>query len=168
MNYSINYSKLFGFNVKWNAKTISLILFLALIPNLLGLLNYRTPYGFTFHFFQVAVFLAAALYGPKGGAISGAIGSMYSAAIMANPYIVLGNLLLGLFAGIFFRLFNSLLLAGITAFILQAPYIYFSDTVLAGMPHSIVIAILWGLLASDIIWAFTAGRIYLKAKNLVH
>ena len=83
------------FDVKWNYKTISLLLFLVFVPNLLGMINISTPFGFKLHFFQLAVIIAAMVYGPMGGLLSGMFGSVYSAMMMNNPYIVVGNVIPG-------------------------------------------------------------------------
>ena len=87
------------FNIEWNKSHVLAFSILLIIPNLLGLINISTPWGFNIHFFQVAIFMAAIVYGPKGGLLSGLVGSAYSAFVMANPYIIIGNALLGFFVG---------------------------------------------------------------------
>ena len=64
-----------GFNVAWNEKTVSLLLFLLVVPNVLGAVNLPTVFGFKLHLFQVAIFLAALIYGPLGGGLAGLTGS---------------------------------------------------------------------------------------------
>ena len=99
----MQYKNIFGFDV--NYKSITMLIVLALLPNFLGMLNLPTVLGFKIHTFQYVVFIAAALYGPVGGALSGGIGSIYTAFALGNPYIAIGNMILGFFVG--FLLKNS-------------------------------------------------------------
>ena len=58
--------------VRWNEKTIGALIILALLPNLLGMINLATPWGFKIHDFQAAIFLAALLFGSWAGLNAGA------------------------------------------------------------------------------------------------
>lgn len=68
-----------------NFRHTILLLALAVLPNFLGLFSFQTQFGFRIHFFQYLIFLAAAIYGPMGGAATGMIGSVYTAAALNNP-----------------------------------------------------------------------------------
>lgn len=96
----IEYKNIFDVELNW--KSISLFVFLAIFPNVLGLFH-TTLFGVKIHFFQYLIFLAAVIYGPLGGAIAGASGSLYTAALLNNPYIIIGNIMLGSLVGLFFQ-----------------------------------------------------------------
>lgn len=142
-----------NFNVKWNYKNIILFLVLLGLPNLLGMLNIATPWGFKLHFFQLAIFIAAAIYGPKGGALSGLLGSLYSAAIMHNPYIIIGNIILGFFVGLFIRYKINTVIAVILAYAVQLPWLLLTDYYLVHLPIPFLKNLVIALFVSNVIWA---------------
>jgi len=148
-----------SYDTKWDYKNISLLLALILLPNLLGMINLPTPWGFKIHFFQIAVFIAAITYGPKAGFLSGMIGSMYSAFTMSNPYIMIGNAILGLFTGYFAKKGVNTVLAVLLAFIIQLPWLILTDYYLVGLPIGLIASIIVSLTISNITWAVIAKRI---------
>ena len=147
---------IFSFNIKWDYKHVSLFIFLLILPNLLSMINIGTIYGFKLHFFQVAIFLAAILYGPKGGLISGFIGSFYSSIIMNNPYLIIGNMILGFFTGLFIRYKMHTILAVILAFIIQLPWLIITDYYLVSLSAAFIIPLIVALAISNVIWATAA------------
>jgi uncharacterized membrane protein len=155
-----------NFNIKWTWKTISLLAFLAIFPNILGLYH-TTIFGIRIHFFQYLIFLAAIIYGPLGGLISGTFGSLYTAIALNNPYIIIGNILLGTLFGIFIRLKWNIIIAVLTAYLIQLPWLWLTDIYLANMPINIVKGIVIALLLSNILWAAIAGITAKKIKNLI-
>jgi uncharacterized membrane protein len=161
----MNYKELFSFDIKWNIKTITLLSFLAVLPNLFGMINIETPFGFKIHIFQYVIFIAAAIYGPFGGLVSGGFGSFFSAMTMHNPYIVIGNMILGFFAGWFFKRGFNLLTGALLAYVIQIPWLFVSDVYLAKMPIDIVGSIIIGLLVSNVIWALFAHYTYKPLKD---
>lgn len=163
----MEYKDVLGFNVKWNYRTISFFAILLLLPNLLGMINLNTVFGFKIHFFQVAVFMAALLYGPKGGLLSGLVGSMYSAFAMNNPYILVGNAILGFFVGIFVRYGINTILAVLLAYIIQLPWLMATDFYLIHMPMQILLNLVFALLISDIVWAAVAHYSAKQVKSLL-
>jgi uncharacterized membrane protein len=109
--------------------------------------------GVRIHFFQVAIMLAGVVGGPVSGLIAGGLGAVYTAALMSNPTIVLGNALLGLFTGIFVRKMRPVL-AGILSWVLiQAPWLYLSETYILNVPGSVMQTILITLTVEDAICA---------------
>jgi uncharacterized membrane protein len=157
------YKNLFG--VEFSFKSVSMLAMLAVFPNLLGMLVLPTPFGFKFHLFQILIFLAAALYGKWGGAVSGAFGSVYTAIALGNPYIIFGNILLGFFTG-FFAKRTRLVLAVLAAYAIQLPWLYYTD-LLVGMPLPAVQGVIIALLFSNIVWAFVAALLYPRIKPLL-
>lgn len=152
----MEYAEKFSFNVKWNYKTITLFLFLMILPNLLGLINLNTVWGFKIHFFQIAVFIAALIYGPKGGLLSGLVGSLYSAFVMSNPYIVIGNAILGFFVGLFVRYNLNTIIAVMLAYSIQLPWLIITDYYLVNLPISFILRLILALAISNMIWAIVA------------
>ncbi len=67
----------------WDRCYAAALLLLALLPDVLSMINLTTPWGFKIHTFQAAIFLAAALPGPWGGLLSGLAGSLSAALIPA-------------------------------------------------------------------------------------
>lgn len=153
------YENIFGFNIKWTWKTISLLAFLVIFPDILGIFH-TTIFGIRIHFFQYLIFLAAIIYGPLGGLISAAFGSIYTAIALNNPYIIIGNMILGMLFGIFIRLKWNVILAALTAYLIQLPWLWITDIYLANMPVDVVKGIVVALLFSNILWAAVAKVTY--------
>src|SRR3989338_6602954 len=121
-NYVTVYENIF--KLKFNWKTFSLLVFLVIFPNILGMFNINL-FGIRIHFFQYLIFLAAMLYGPLVGALSGAFGSIWTALALNNPYIIIGNIILGLFTGLFFKKKLNIMLAVLLAYLIQLPWLWF-------------------------------------------
>lgn len=162
----MEYGNVFNFNIKWTWKNIALLSFLAVFPNILGLFS-TNVFGVRIHFFQYLIFLAALIYGPAGGLISGAFGSIWTAITLNNPYIIIGNVLLGTLFGLFVRLKWNLIIAALTAYAIQIPWLWVTDVYLANMPVKAVNGIVIALLFSDILWAVVAGLTYRKINKIV-
>jgi uncharacterized membrane protein len=146
-------SSAIAFNVKWNTKTIGAFITLMVLPNLLGVINITTPWGFKVHLFQLGIFGAAALYGPIGGVLSGFLGSIYSASVMGNAYIIVGNVILGFFVGFFLRKGIHTILAVGLAYAIQLPWLIFSDYYLAHLSWPFIQGLVIALFISNIVWA---------------
>ena len=144
------------FYLNYNFKTISMLILLTILPNLLGMINLPIVFGFKIHLFQYAIFIAAMTYGPLGGLISGGFGSMFSAFVMHNPYIVVGNMILGFVIGLLVRKKLNIILAVLIAYTIQMPWLFVTDVYLVGMPISVVYSLMIALLISNIIWAVAA------------
>jgi len=143
--------------VRWNEKTIGVLIGLALIPNLLGMINLATPWGFKIHVFQAAIFLAALLLGRWAGLIAGVGGSLYVAFAMSNPFILFGNALLGFFAGHFAEKGFRPVVAVMLAFAIQLPWLVFTDHLFMGLSWSFIGALVLSLAVSNLIWAVAAA-----------
>lgn len=154
---------LFGFDVR----NMIMFSFLAILPNLLGMLHYTTIFGLRVHFFQYAIFLAAILYGPIGGMVSGAVGSVYVAMALGNPYIVVGNVILGFVFGLFVRLKWNLVISVLAAYAIQLVWLIPSDIYLAHMPVNVVWMVVFSLLISNVIFVSLAGMTAEKIKHLL-
>ncbi len=156
-----------NFNINWNIKTISLLSFLAIFPNILGLFHI-TILNTRIHFFQYLIFLAAAIYGPVGGMISGGLGSVWTAVLLNNPYIIIGNMILGGLFGIFIRLKWNVFSAVLAAYFIQLPWLWITDIYLANMPIGVVKGVVVALLLSNMLWAVVAKSSSKYIKKLIH
>ena len=154
-------------NITINYKSIALIAFLAVFPNFLGMLNIPTIWGFKIHLFQYLIFVAAAVYGPVGGLTTGFFGSFYTAFALNNPYIVVGNMLLGFFTGLLINKGLKLIIAVMLAFVIQIPWLWLTDVYLVGMPINVVNGLVIGLLVSNLVWGTMASYSYKSVASLV-
>jgi len=125
---------------------------LALFPNFLGMINIDTSFGFRVHFFQLAIFIVAMIYGAKGGFFAGVVGSIYSAVIMHNYYILLFNAILGVTFGYFFSKGFPVLSSILLAFAIELPVLIVIDYYFVGIPFQILIILSISLLISNCIW----------------
>ena len=123
-------------------------------------------FGVRVHFFQYLIFLAAIIYGPAGGFISGAVGSIYTSFALNNPYIMIGNIILGTVFGVLIRLKWNIILAVLTSYLIQLPWLYLTDVYLVHMPVKVVQGVIIALLFSNILWAVVAKLSYKKIRNL--
>ncbi|MDP7180061.1 MAG: hypothetical protein QF824_02235 [Candidatus Woesearchaeota archaeon] len=163
----MEFKNIFSFDIKWNFKTISAFLFLLILPNLLGVVNFSTPFGFQIHSFQVAVFLAALIYGPSGGFLSGFVGSFYSALLTGNPYIIVGNAILGFFVGLFARYGFNVALSVLLAYMIQLPWLLITDFYLVHLPVPFLQGLIIALLVSNMVWAIVASVAIKPVKKLL-
>ncbi len=163
----MEYKNIFSFDIEWNYKTISTFFVLLALPNLLGMMNISTPWGFKLHFFQLAVFIAALIYGPLGGMFSGMVGSLYPAVIMHNPYIVGGNMILGLFVGLFVRYKINIILAVLLAYIVQLPWLIITDYFFMHLSGRFIVGLVIALAISNTIWAIVSGYFYPRLKRML-
>ncbi len=163
----MQYKNIFNFDIKWTWKSISLFAFLAFFPNLVGMLNLPTVWGFKIHLFQYLIFVAAAIYGPLGGLVSGGFGSLFTAMALNNPYILIGNMLLGFLTGFFLKKGINLIIAALMAYSIQLPWLWVSDIYFAHMPISVVKGVIIALFFSNIIWGLAAYYSYKPIKNAI-
>jgi len=150
-------SRILFWELPWNRKAVGVTLMLVFLPNILSIVNLTTPGGVNLHTFQVAIFLAASLLGPIGGLLSGLIGSLVSALILSNPYLMIGNAVLGFFTGWFLRRGIHPLFAVWMAFCLQLLWLIPTDYFLAGLSLSFIQNLVLMLFLSNTIWAIVAA-----------
>lgn len=155
---------IFYFDLSW--KSILAISLLSLLPNIAGTVNFSV-FGVKTHLFQYFVFIAAMAYGPFGGLVSGGFGSAFSAVTAGNPYIIVGNMLLGFFAGLFLRNGLGIVSAALAAYIIQMPWLYATDVYLAGIRPSAVFGIMASLLVFDVIWALVANFTFKELRKIL-
>jgi len=156
-----------AYTIKMNSRTLPMLALLAVLPNLLGMINLPTVEGYKIHTFQYVVFIAAAVYGPIGGAISGSFGSLFSAVVLNNPYIIIGNMILGFMTGFFVKKGFKIIPAAMLAYLIQIPWIFVSDVYFMGMPVPLVSKIMTSLLVSNILWAGLAHKSHKPLKHML-
>lgn len=146
----------FGFELKY--RSVVLLSMLVVIPNLLGLLDIPTMWGFKIHIFQYMVFVAAFVLGPLAGLIAGGFGSVMATVSMGNPVIFVGNMWLGFLVGLFSRRgFGNLQSVGL-AMAIQLPFVMLADFYLIGMPFAVLWKLLLSLFVCDLLWAVAATK----------
>ena len=152
-------SKVLSRELPWNRKTGGVLMLLVFLPNILSMVNLTTPGGVKHHTFQVAIFLAASLLGPLGGLLSGLVGSLFSALTLSNPYLMIGNGILGFLTGWFLRRGIRTLFAVWMAFCLQLLWLVPTDYFLAGLSVSFIQNLVLMLFLSNTLWAVVAARL---------
>ena len=144
----------FGFELRY--RSIALLCMLVIIPNLLGLLDIPTVWGFKIHIFQYMVFVAAFVLGPLAGLVAGGFGSVMATVSMGNPVIFVGNMWLGFLVGLFSRRgFGKLQSVGL-AMAIQLPFVMLADYYLMGLSASVLGMLLVSLIVCNLVWAVAA------------
>lgn len=126
---------------------------LVVLPCLLSLINVAFAESWRIHFFPAAIFLAALSFGPAGGLIAGVAGSLYSAFLTGNPYLIVGNALLGFMAGVFFRKTGKMVPATLLAFACQLPWLVVSDYFFVHLPGAFIAKLALVLFLGNLLWA---------------
>jgi uncharacterized membrane protein len=135
---------------------------MAALSNILALVT--VPLGaFTIHLIQLPIILAGLAAGPYIGGLVGFVGAFVMAFTLPvpNPYILLGNALLGFLTGLIFSSLHATsvsphlarVASAMLAYAVQTPYVWVTDIYLMGMPPVVVQAILVKLLLEDAISA---------------
>jgi hypothetical protein len=133
---------------------------MAALANLLGIL--KLSFGpVTIHMLQLPIILTGLALGAISGGIVGLVGAIVGAFTLPtpNPYIILGNAILGFLTGLLYSRLRELKtiplvpqsLAVLGAFLVQVPYVYLTDVYFMAIPPPIVQVILLTLLAENII-----------------
>lgn len=154
-----------GVTMPWQHQrlTSKIIAFIAVMCALANVLGFFTiPMGITeIHLMQLPIILTGLALGPYIGGLVGFTG----AAVMAfrlhppNPYILIGNAILGFMTGAFYSRLKKMrvrqiipqVISVLGAYIVQFPYVYVTDVYLMFMPSYVVLAIILKLLIEDAI-----------------
>jgi uncharacterized membrane protein len=126
---------------------------LVLLPCFLSLINVTFAQSWKIHFFPAAFFLAAISFGPAGGMIAGVTGSLYSAILLGNPYLIAGNALMGFLTGVFFRKTSKIIPSAMLAFACQLPWLIVSDYYFVGLPAMFIAKLAVVLFLGNLLWA---------------
>ena len=131
------------------------------LANILGI--FSIPLGITsIHLMQLPIILSGLVLGFWSGGITGFIGSILMAYTLSpsNPYILLGNAILGFFTGLIYSYLKKTkkrqiipqTLSVLAAYLIQLPYLYITDVYFMPIPSQVVLTvILPKLLLEDMI-----------------
>jgi hypothetical protein len=126
---------------------------LVVLPFILSLINLTFAQSWKVHFFPAAIILAALIFGAAGGLVAGVAGSLYSALLIGNPYMIVGNALFGLLTGIFYKKTNKIILSVGLAFICELPWLIVTDYYFVRLPAEFIVKLIVVLLLANIFWA---------------
>jgi hypothetical protein len=126
---------------------------LILLPIALSLINITFAQSWKVHFFPAAIFLAAVSFGPVGGFVAGITGSLYSALMLGNPYLIVGNVILGVMTGVLVRKSFNIIPAVLLAYACQLPWLIVSDYFFAGLSAEFIARLVVVLFLGNLLWA---------------
>lgn len=133
------------------SKQIAFIAVMCALANVLGF--FAIPIGLTsIHLMQLPIILTALSMGSWNAGLVGFIGAMSMSYRLSpiNPYILLGNAILGFFTGFFFTRLKGMkgkpvvsqAISVLAAYTVQVPYIYVTDVYLMPLPSQVVLTII--------------------------
>jgi uncharacterized membrane protein len=146
---------------KITPKQIAFVAVMCALANVLGF--FMIPIGLaSIHLMQLPIILTGLSLGSWAGGLVGFAGAVVMAYRLSppNPYILLGNAILGFFTGLFYSRLKEVggrpiipqLISVLAAYIVQAPYVYVTDIYLMPIPPPVVLTIILPkLLLEDII-----------------
>ncbi len=146
-------SSLVATNVKPYRRAVLAFGLLVVLPCLLSLINVTFTQSWKVHFFPAAIFLAAISFGPTGGLFAGVAGSIYSAVFLGNPYLIVGNAILGLMTGVIFAKTSKIVPSVLLAFACQLPWLILSDYYLVGLSAEFIAKLVLVLFLGNLLWA---------------
>jgi hypothetical protein len=152
----------------WRTMLASTIFALIICPFVLSMIHIPTPWGIRIHCFQLALIWGAYLCGPFGGILAGAAGSFAGALMMANPYIIIGNMILGAAIGYFAERGIRPLFAIWFAFLIQLPWLVISDYFFMSLSTQFIKNLILSLFLSNTLWALVAGFALTKRGYMGH
>ncbi|MCX5848593.1 MAG: hypothetical protein NTW65_04010 [Deltaproteobacteria bacterium] len=117
------------------------------------MINLTFAQSWKVHFFPAAIILAALIFGATGGLIAGVAGSLYSALLLGNPYLIVGNALFGLLTGIFYKRTNKIILSVLLAFVCELPWLIITDYYFVNLPAEFIAKLVVVLFLANVLWA---------------
>jgi uncharacterized membrane protein len=154
------------------SKLIAFVAVMCAVSNVLGF--FTIPLGVAaIHLMQLPIILTGLALGPAVGGLVGCIGAATMAFRLSppNPYILLGNAILGFFTGLLYRRLRKIggrpiipqVISVLGALVVQFPYVYVTDVYLMSMLSAVVLTvILPKLLLEDLISVFLAHLILFR------
>ncbi len=159
-------------NQRLTSKLIAFIAVMCAVANILGF--FTIPFGLAaIHLMQLPIILTGLALGPRAGGLVGVIGAATMAFRLSppNPYILLGNGILGVFTGLFYLRLKKMggrpiipqVISVVGAYVVQSPYVYVTDVYFMPIPPTVVLtAILPKLLLEDIVSVLLAHFILFR------
>jgi hypothetical protein len=139
--------------VKTYRKIADVLLLLIILPCVFSLINLSFAQDWKIHFFSAAIILAAVVFGAGGGLLAGLAGSLYSALLLGNPYILVGNALFGVLSGVFYKKNGKIIPAVMLAYLCQLPWLILSDYYLVHLPAIFIAKLVIVLFLTNTLWA---------------
>jgi uncharacterized membrane protein len=139
--------------VRFYRRAVIALTLLIFLPFVLSLINLTFAQSWKVHFFPAAIILASMIFGAAGGFAAGIAGSFYSAVLLGNPYLVVGNALFGILKGIFYKKTNKIILAVLLAFLCEIPWLIISDYYFMHLSVQFIAKLIVVLFWADIFWA---------------
>ena len=126
---------------------------LVFLPFFLSMINLTFAQNWKVHFFPAAIILAVLIFGAAGGLAAGVTGSIYSAVLLGNPYLVAGNALFGLLTGIFYKKTNKIVFSVLLAFVCELPWLIITDYYFVHLPLEFIAKLVVVLLLANVLWS---------------
>jgi uncharacterized membrane protein len=153
--------------VKLYRRTAIAFILLVFLPFMLSLINLSFAQNWKVHFFPAAIILAVLIFGATGGLVAGIAGSLYSAFLLGNPYLIVGNALFGLLTGIFYNKTNKIILSVLLAFLCELPWLILTDYYLVHLSAEFITKLIIVLLLANVLWAALIHLINKPLRNLL-
>lgn len=126
---------------------------LVIFPFALSMINLTFAQSWKVHFFPAAIILASLIFGAAGGFVAGIAGSIFSAFLLGNPYLIAGNALFGLLTGVFYKKTNKIIFSVLLAFVCELPWLMVTDYYFMRLPAEFITKLIVVLFLADIFWA---------------
>lgn len=139
--------------VKLYRRTAIAFALLVFFPFMLSLINLTFAQNWKVHFFPAAIIMASLIFGATGGLVAGVAGSLYSALLLGNPYLIIGNALFGLLTGIFYKKIGKIIISVLLAFICELPWLIVTDYYLVHLPSEFITKLVVVLFLANVLWA---------------
>lgn len=152
-------------DVKFYRKAAIAFALLVFLPFMLSLINLTFAQSWKVHFFPAAIILAVLPFGAAGGLVAGVAGSLYSALMLGNPYLIVGNALFGLLTGIFYKKTGKIILSVLLAFVCELPWLVITDFYLMHLPIDFIAKLIIVLFLANALWATLIHLINKPVKN---
>ena len=133
-------------------RTAIAFILLVFLPFMLSLINLTFAQSWKVHFFPAAIILAVLIFGATGGLVAGIAGSLYSAFLLGNPYLIIGNALFGLLTGIFYKKTNKIILSVLLAFVCELPWLILTDYYLVHLSAEFITKLIIVLFLANVLW----------------
>ncbi len=159
-------------NQRLTSKLVAFIAVMCAVANILGF--FTIPLGLAaIHLMQLPIILTGLALGPRAGGLVGVLGAATMAFRLSppNPYILLGNGILGVFTGLFYLRLKKMggrpiipqVVSVVGAYVVQSPYVYVTDVYFMPIHSTVVLtAILPKLLLEDIVSVLLAHFILFR------
>ena len=139
--------------IKFYRRAALAVALLVILPFVLSMINLTFAQNWKIHFFPAAIILAALIFGAAGGFVAGVAGSLYSAFLLGNPYLICGNALFGLLTGVFYKKTGKIIISVGLAFLCELPWLIVTDYYLVRLSAEFIAKLVVVLFLANILWS---------------